>query len=112
LIPDDCEWLKLTNISSILRSYCQKHKTFDVDYVPVVIGFNFTQRSGQAIPVLKGVIVFKSDVAMIKRIWISGKLEMQHVDSLNRRNRGLVSWNCFLRHLRIKKNLEQEYGII
>ena len=65
MIPDDCVWLKLTNIENILKNKAQ--------FVPVVTGFAF--KAGQAIPVKQGVIVLKQDEIPIKKIWLAGRIK-------------------------------------
>lgn len=96
MIPDDCVWLKLTNIENILKNKAQ--------FVPVVTGFAF--KAGQAIPVKQGVIVLKQDEIPIKKIWLAGRIKEHKAQLAQRRLKLLYTWRFIYKHLQIKKRLD------
>lgn len=96
MIPDDCVWLKLTDIENILKNRAQ--------FVSVVTGFSF--KSGQAYPVKQGVVILKEDELWIKKLWLTERIK-QYQQQLARRNiKLLYTWKFFLKHLEIKKRLD------
>ena len=114
MIPDGCCWIKLNFIESILSAYKSGKLKVPVDievqYVPVVTGFNFTSKAGLAIPVKKGVIVLNEQAVIAKKIWLYGRIS-QHSLELTERNRiALANWQGLLKRLRIKRKLEYYYG--
>ena len=96
MIPDDCVWLKLTNIENILKNKAQ--------FVPVVPGFAF--KAGQAIPIKQGVIVLKQEETRIKKIWLSGRIKEHKAQLAQRRLKLLYTWKFIYKHLQIKKRLD------
>ncbi|EMG48429.1 DNA repair RAD34-like protein, putative [Candida maltosa Xu316] len=96
MIPDDCVWLKLTNIESILKNKAH--------YVPVVTGFSF--KSGQAFPVKEGVIVLKRDELNIKKLWLTERMKEYKLYVARRNLKLLYTWKFFLKNLQIKKRID------
>lgn len=113
MIPDDCQWIQFSNIISIVKLYKQKKLKFfygEFDYVPVLVGFNFSVKARQAIPIIKGILVFKQDLNLVKKVWFEGKLELLKTQYEHKRIRNLIGWKTLLQFLRIKNNLDSKYG--
>lgn len=113
MIPDNCQWLKLSNIISIAKLYHNRKFKFyneSFDYVSVLVGFNFSAKVRQAIPLLNGILVFNQDSDRVKKIWLKGKMELLETEGILNRNQSLIGWKTMLRLLRIKQNLDFQYG--
>lgn len=96
MIPDECIWLKLTNIESILKNKEQ--------FVPVVTGFSF--KSGHAYPVKQGVIILKDDELWIKKLWLAERMRHYRLQLARRNLKLLYTWKVFLRRLEIQQRLD------
>ncbi|ODV78128.1 uncharacterized protein CANTADRAFT_55270 [Suhomyces tanzawaensis NRRL Y-17324] len=110
MVPDGCSWLKLSSIEHILQDYKSgKLKTpfmDSVEYVPVVVGFNFGSMPKAIIPIKQGVIVLNSQLDVVKKIWLYGKIR----DDNLRKEEAISGWFHILSKLRIKSRLDSEYG--
>ncbi|KAI5965612.1 uncharacterized protein KGF55_000974 [Candida pseudojiufengensis] len=103
MVPDECVWLRLSNIESIL-SRTLAH------YVPVVVGFKF--KSGHAFPRKDGVIVLKKDEVPIKKLWLTGKIEEHKQLEEHKQIQLLKSWKSFLKMLKIQNRLNEQHGYL
>ncbi|KAK6454998.1 Rad4 transglutaminase-like domain-containing protein [Scheffersomyces xylosifermentans] len=115
MIPGGCVWLKLSGIESILSTYKSRRTEstleFDLQYVPVIVGFTFTSKAGQAIPIRNGVLVLKEQEASVKKIWLQSKISSRKIEISRRRNSAFAAWRELLKRLQIKTRLEEAYGV-
>ncbi|KAK6205122.1 Rad4 beta-hairpin domain 3-domain-containing protein, partial [Scheffersomyces amazonensis] len=109
MIPRNCVWLKLSNLEAFLSSY-NKSNIEMVHYVPVVVGFNFSTKPGQCIPVKQGVLILKDEENRVKKIWLNEKMKASHLEFKAKRQHEASMWRIFIRKLRIKRRLEKQYG--
>ncbi|KAK6465667.1 Rad4 beta-hairpin domain 3-domain-containing protein, partial [Scheffersomyces coipomensis] len=109
MVPENCMWLKLSDIETILNDY-RKTNDLKIQYVNVVVGFNFTSKPGQCIPVKNGVIILKQDELLIKKIWLQGKMRLNHLELESKKKETEAMWELFIRRVRIKEKLNKRYG--
>lgn len=113
MVPDGCSWIKLNGIEKILNDYkrfpSDYRITDPVNYVPVVVGFDFRAKAGRAIPVKEGVIVLKEQEITAKRVWLQGKIKLHRLDIERREKLALRGWYVFLRRLEIKNRVDKHY---
>ncbi|CAH6723126.1 DNA repair protein Rad34p [[Candida] jaroonii] len=105
MIPEDCEWLKLSDIEAILRD---KSNT-SIRFVPVVTGFKFN-KLGYAIPDKTGVIVLSEQSERAKKFWIASKIRQRKLQQKLKEEVALHNWYQLIKRLKIKKRLLKEYG--
>lgn len=113
--PYNCSWIQLSNIHEILEDYNHKRKWFlttggvneTIDFVPVVIGFDFKISPGYAVPIKKGVIVSEEIENKVKRLWLAGKIEINRREVEKRELNSIKAWNMMLRGLRIKQRIDR-----
>ncbi|CUM62946.1 uncharacterized protein PRCAT00000506001 [Priceomyces carsonii] len=113
MIPDGSSWVVLPEIEILLRSFKSKNISIpieaDLDYIPVVVGFNFSA-NGSITPVKKGVLVLKLDEILAKKIWFYCTIAMRKIKIQERKKMALYSWSSLLRRIRIKHRLDESYG--
>lgn len=111
MIPDDCYWLKLSDANKIFREYKRNPSDFEIseelEFVPVVVGFDFKSKLGHAIPTINGVLVLKLKEIIAKKIWLQGKIRHHKLQQESKKFQSLKFWNFFLKKLRIQKRLEK-----
>lgn len=116
MIPTDCTWVKWTYVERILGSYNKKKKENAtnplIEYVPVVVGFDFKSKPGHAIPIRHGVLVLSTQLFLVKHIWFSGKLMIDRHNIRLKKMNSLNHWRTLLSQIRIKKRLDLQYGTI
>lgn len=114
MVPDKCIWLTLSDVENILFDYKVGKLilpiTDKVEYVSVVSGFDFTSKSGQAIPIKRGVVVLELQAVLAKKIWLYGKMKRCEIEFRDNRLRALGNWNEILKRLKIKSMVERKYG--
>jgi hypothetical protein len=114
MVPKKAKWLTLSDIESILSRY-RKSLFFcpieeDIEYVPVVVGFEYVSRNGQAVPVKNGVIVHENQENAAKKIWLYGMADKQHSLKMEAELQALQKWRTLVRALRVKAKLDKRYG--
>lgn len=114
MIPKDTIWLKLLNIETILIKHKKQAFTCPiqkkVSYVPVVVGFEYVTRNGQAVPVKQGVLVHTSQADDAKRIWLYGMRYFQQLSRNQKQAQALQNWKSIIGALRIQSKLRDRYG--
>lgn len=113
MIPDGCYWLKLSDSEKIFR-YFKKNKSSPpfaeaMDYVPVVVGFDFRSKLGNAVPIKDGIIILKLQEIQAKKVWLHGKIMIHKLEVQFKELRLLTTWKFFLKSLRIKERVDKDY---
>lgn len=108
IVPDGFRLIKITHtLKSIISIYNSKYKKLDIaiaqsnriQYIDVVSGFNFREKPGYAVPVVKHIMVNQLDYTKITN------LVVQH-----RNISGLADWSELLNKLLLIRKLNQKYG--
>lgn len=112
MIPKGTKWLKLTNIISIAKSYHRDPSNEPFAYVPVLVGFEFMVKTRHAVPRLDGILIFDQDSNLVKKVWFRAQslLLKRKIDA--KRNQSLLGWKKMIQLLRMKANLDSNYGAI
>lgn len=114
MIPTGCTWITWSYIELILRLYSKRKIPTkiqsEIEYVPVVIGFDFRTKPGYAVPIKRGVLVLNSQMYSIHHIWLSGKMQVDRQHLRLKKIRSLSVWNTLLHKLRIVQRLDKQYG--
>ncbi|CCK68643.1 Rad34p KNAG_0B02010 [Huiozyma naganishii CBS 8797] len=102
--PDGFEIFPLSdqdlNVKGLIRKYNKSKKHVrKIKYVDVVSGFDFKEKRGYAIPVVKSILVNKVDYTILQGL-VKKHLEL----------RNLQYWNTLLKKLAIKERLDSTYG--
>ncbi|CAI5759526.1 unnamed protein product [Candida verbasci] len=102
MIPEKCIWLQLSDIENILK--------FKFQYVPVVVGFIF--KENRAIPKKSGVLILKSDEIEVKKFWLTERIKQCKLEALEKNIHLLNMWYKFIKTLRVKKHLDNNFGYV
>lgn len=114
MVPQMTKWLTLSEVENILSRY--KKSLFScpieeaIEYVPVIVGFEYVSRNGQAVPVKKGVIVHEHQENAVKKIWLYGMAAKQRSLKMEAELQALQKWKSLIRTLRIRCKLDKRYG--
>lgn len=111
MIPTHTSWLKMKDIEGILSRYSKSlfacPLTETIEYVPVVVGFEYVSRSGHAVPAKQGVIVHESQEVVAKKVWMYGMIERQTALQRAAEARALHGWRGMLGRLRVRARMQR-----
>ena len=114
MVPKKTKWLTLSDIEGILSRYKKSSFTCPIaeaiEYVPVVVGFEYVSRNGQAVPVKKGVIIHEHQENAVKKIWLYGMAAKQRALRMEAELQALHGWKTLVRTLRVRSKLDKRYG--
>ena len=114
MVPKKTKWLTLSDIEGILSRYKKSSFTCPIaeaiEYVPVVVGFEYVSRNGQAVPVKNGVIVHEHQENAVKKIWLYGMAAKQRALRMEADLQALQGWKTLVRTLRVRSKLDKRYG--
>lgn len=99
--PDGFEIFELRkniNTRKLIKYYNRKH-TDRIKYLDIVSGFNFKEKRGYAVPIIKSILVSLADFNKIEKL-INMDVEIK----------ALQIWDTFLTKLQIKDRLDTAYG--